>query len=491
MYMFDDKFKKTTQPMQPQRTQQKPLIGAPGLSGPTVQLAAPTPNIGDLVDYLDATVRARARVTVPLQAINFLIKMDPPNRASWWKRLWSDPLKHFPTVRVTIELVQVGPGLTPLSHYENHVLLKQALEEYVIRLHSKTPPCKIDFVPALGSAFRITAKTAIEQDLGIPGQLDTLLRAAKIPLPMTGQDQQRLFWIVYATFPEQIRNFVLPEGRVLLDQFAFDKSVLTDVHLDKIKALARYLVAVTKFVGAPPKIILAGHTDARGTEKYNEGLGDRRAAAVNDALRKAIDALVPGLSKQMSITAKSFGETKPLLRAGSEAEHARNRRVEVLMQKPRPRCPRVPIRTVVDRTLKLLPRLSSPEQAQRLACVLKMLLKKGTDDRWAYPEQVLSVYNSNAPFGSYGFSQLRDALSIETMFGPSVPDAAVLRALEQYDERIIQGISEVNRLIQVLSGAVSQGIPLVAKMKAMDALRAWMHDRVQNPASIYNCYKNV
>jgi hypothetical protein len=82
-------------------------------------------------------------------------------------------------------------------------------------------------------------------------------------------------------------------------------------------------------------------------------------------------------------------------------------------------------------------------------------------------------------------------LTIEGVFASSNSDASLLNSLQSIDDRIIKGISEVNKYIAILSGAGSAGIPLIAKMKAMDALRAFMHGRVKDPNSIYNCYKDV
>jgi hypothetical protein len=282
--------------------------------------------------------------------------------------------------------------------------------------------------------------------------------------------------------------YVTPENRVVLDSFALDKSLLTDSHAGKIAAIARHHVAMTKSVGAPLKIGLTGHTDSRGKERHNAGLAERRAAAVDQALRKAIDALAPGLSGQMSITRQSFGESRPLVKARTEAEHARNRRVEVqLEQRPR-RCPRASLRAVVGRTLKLLPRLGSPDQAQRIGCMLRKVLRNGADDRWVFPQLVLDVEAKSVPFGTYPFALVRDYLSV---LGTSASDAAVLKSLESLDAQIVDGIKTVARRIAVLSGAASAGVPLVGTAKAVDALRGWMHARRQDDASIYSCYRNV
>src|SRR6267143_4879135 len=109
----------------------------------------------------------------------------------------------------------------------------------------------------------------------------------------------------------------------------------------------------------------------------------------------------PWAVRQITLLSKSFGETKPLIKAKSEAEHARNRRVEVFLPKLPHVCPRVSLRAVIERALKLLPRLSSAEAAKRLNCILRKLMEKGADDRWAYGQLVLDVYNKDLPFGTY------------------------------------------------------------------------------------------
>jgi len=462
----------------------------PGAGAGALRVISPTPNISQLVDYLDATVLARGRASIPTANLGILIKQDPPNRPTWFKRLWKDPATLFSNVGVTVELVQVGVSLVPLANYESNFIFRDALNEYLARLHTTTAPCDTDYVPAIGAALRITTQANIEKELGIAGQLGALFRAGKIPQPLSARDQHRLFWIVYATFPDSIKRFVIPAGRIVLDEFAFDKSQLTDSHVAKIGAIARHCAALTKLVGVPPKIVLAGHTDDRGTERYNRGLGERRAAAVNEALRRALDELRPGLAQQTTITAQSFGETRPLVKARSEAEHARNRRVEVQLQKPLRRCTRASLRTTVGRGLKLLSRLAAKDQAQRIGCVLRKLLRPGTDDRSVFPELVSTVENKALALGTYPFSLLRDSLSMRDI-GAAASDAGLLASLESIDAGIIAGIRTMNQRIQVLSGAASAGVPMMARYKAVDALRAWMHERVKDDASIYSCYRKV
>jgi hypothetical protein len=122
------------------------------------------------------------------------------------------------------------------------------------------------------------------------------------------------------------------------------------------------------------------------------------------------------LSTKLTILTKSFGETKPLIAAKTESEHARNRRVEVFLPKLLPLCPRVSLKAVIGRALKLLPRLPDADAAKRMSCVLRKLLERGVDDRFAYGRLVLEVFNKDLPFGTYPFSLLRDSLSASTLF---------------------------------------------------------------------------
>src|SRR5262249_9392290 len=139
-------------------------ISSFGLGEASVKIVTPRPDISDLVDYLDVTVRVRGRVTVPTQRVNFLVKLDPPCKPTWWKRLWEDPLKVFPNVLVTIELVQVGPSLFPFSNYDRSVLVNHGLQEYLLKLHAKNPSCT-DFVTALGGGFHMMTQNALEKEL--------------------------------------------------------------------------------------------------------------------------------------------------------------------------------------------------------------------------------------------------------------------------------------------------------------------------------------
>jgi peptidoglycan-associated lipoprotein len=87
--------------------------------------------------------------------------------------------------------------------------------------------------------------------------------------------------------------------------------------LDRISAILR---------ANPNSIILIeGHTDERGTDVYNNRLGERRAAAAYDYL------LQQGLPSSQLQTV-SRGEKQPADNAQTETAYAHNRRVEFRLQ---------------------------------------------------------------------------------------------------------------------------------------------------------------
>jgi outer membrane protein OmpA-like peptidoglycan-associated protein len=67
-----------------------------------------------------------------------------------------------------------------------------------------------------------------------------------------------------------------------------------------------------------------GHTDSVGTDEYNMDLSVKRATAVRDYLVQ--QAIQPG-----SITARGFGESRPVASNDHAAGRQQNRRVELIV----------------------------------------------------------------------------------------------------------------------------------------------------------------
>ncbi|MDR1303733.1 MAG: OmpA family protein [Verrucomicrobiales bacterium] len=125
-------------------------------------------------------------------------------------------------------------------------------------------------------------------------------------------------------------NAGVPLTRSDLNPDSADYSALAQyvVHFDfdsfTIKASERpKLEAIAQWLGdnADAKLVIAGHTDSRGTIQYNVALGERRAIATRDYLL--------GLGVNASVlTTISYGKERPAQHGENEAAWAANRRAE-------------------------------------------------------------------------------------------------------------------------------------------------------------------
>jgi peptidoglycan-associated lipoprotein len=101
--------------------------------------------------------------------------------------------------------------------------------------------------------------------------------------------------------------------------FDYDSSVIKSSEQANVEAAASY-VKNDSNVG----LRIDGHCDERGTEGYNDALGERRAAALRDAV------IALGADPNRVIT-QSWGERKPVSTAQDESAYAQNRRGEFIV----------------------------------------------------------------------------------------------------------------------------------------------------------------
>ena len=100
--------------------------------------------------------------------------------------------------------------------------------------------------------------------------------------------------------------------------FNYDSHKLSISEKDK---LDNYISTLIKTDSNP--IIIYGHTDTKGSKKYNLILSEQRALSVSKYFRKK------GINNKLII--KSYGEDYPLIITGDNVEEANNRRVEVII----------------------------------------------------------------------------------------------------------------------------------------------------------------
>ena len=99
--------------------------------------------------------------------------------------------------------------------------------------------------------------------------------------------------------------------------FEYDKFTLTTKSIQALKG-------VVDLMSNNPKIILSleGHADERGTREYNLALGQRRSEAV-------ANYLIANGVKRSQLSAKSYGEERPLSLGSNDSAWSKNRRVEI------------------------------------------------------------------------------------------------------------------------------------------------------------------
>jgi OOP family OmpA-OmpF porin len=100
--------------------------------------------------------------------------------------------------------------------------------------------------------------------------------------------------------------------------FDFDKSVVKPVFYPMLDEIAKIMKDNPKMT-----IELEGHTDSTGTDKYNQGLSERRANAIKKALIERTMADADRLK------AVGYGESKPIMTNKTKEGRAKNRRVDL------------------------------------------------------------------------------------------------------------------------------------------------------------------
>lgn len=150
----------------------------------------------------------------------------------------------------------------------------------------------------------------------------TLLRAAEVPPQRLEQTRALLVELKARPTPEQAISIDLPAD-VLFD---FDKS---DLRADAAAPLNKAGELIKSYATAP--LTVRGHTDAKGSDAYNDALSLRRAQAVARALHAQTgrQAAVQGLGKRQPVAPNTTpdGRDDPVGRQ-------LNRRVQILIGLP-------------------------------------------------------------------------------------------------------------------------------------------------------------
>jgi OOP family OmpA-OmpF porin len=108
--------------------------------------------------------------------------------------------------------------------------------------------------------------------------------------------------------------------------FEFDSAALTAEDVRQLDAVLANLKNFPPDIIGQIKVTIAGHTDSRGRDAYNQGLSERRAASVRDYIANA------GFpASQMSTV--GYGETQPVASNDTDEGRAQNRRVVITAER--------------------------------------------------------------------------------------------------------------------------------------------------------------
>ena len=102
--------------------------------------------------------------------------------------------------------------------------------------------------------------------------------------------------------------------------FDSDKSVIRAADYGELQKAIDF---IKKYPGN--KVAIEGHTDDKGSAKYNQGLSERRAAAVKDYLVKK------GGVDGSRMTTAGYGESRPIADNKTKKGQFENRRVEIVI----------------------------------------------------------------------------------------------------------------------------------------------------------------
>ena len=100
--------------------------------------------------------------------------------------------------------------------------------------------------------------------------------------------------------------------------FEFDSAALTNKASEVLNSIAVKIRSLGQ-----RRFEVAGHTDSKGSDEYNNNLGEKRAISVVEFLNRA------GVSSDR-LTIRTYGESQPIASNDTEEGQSKNRRVEIV-----------------------------------------------------------------------------------------------------------------------------------------------------------------
>lgn len=170
----------------------------------------------------------------------------------------------------------------------------------------------------------IFSATATAEDLVMPKNANEISKILIKPATIEDEFEDKGFGSQDKGFDEIINDLPanLPKAGALI-QFEFDSDKIQSISYSLLKEYATALNGDLK----DAVLLIAGHTDDKGTTAYNLGLSLRRAQAVREFLISAYSV------EQKRLLIKGFGEDQPISTNQTDNGRALNRRVEFIRLK--------------------------------------------------------------------------------------------------------------------------------------------------------------
>ena len=120
----------------------------------------------------------------------------------------------------------------------------------------------------------------------------------------------------------EVEQKILEKGRATLDvEFDTGKAIVKPKYYKDIQSVAEVMKKYPDL-----KIVIEGHTDNVGGEKYNLNLSQKRAEAIKNIMVTKFNI------EPSRLTAKGFGYSKPIASNSTKEGRQKNRRVEAAVE---------------------------------------------------------------------------------------------------------------------------------------------------------------
>lgn len=208
----------------------------------------------------------------------------------------SNKLPHL----MAITLILSGCATTDTCPFES-LFGDDNCEKITIKAYLPPVVSDLDYKSIQGTKDQVIIPSEFQHSLTVSGHKET------ISAPVTP---------TFESYPlNTLSENYIPKTETVL--FEFDQSSISDGESKKLDDL------IHKIESNLMHVSIEGHTDSKGSAKYNKKLSVKRAIAVKDYL------IQHGISDS-KISTKGFGETSPEFPNDTEIHRAQNRRANLI-----------------------------------------------------------------------------------------------------------------------------------------------------------------